>query len=125
MVARALRQDELSADDYLLDLIRRGRAARDAVRAAEATSDTLDAKVKAAIGDHVAVAGLATYRPNADSVKTDWRLVAAAYRKALEGSPLDNDAVFPGGLDTIESLFTQTVPGNRPLRYLKESFDEH
>lgn len=120
VIERPVRADLLEADEDLRDLIRRGRAARAVVKAAETDSEALDALVKERIGDFSGVVDLASYKRNSPSTKTDWSLVASAFRRGIEASTLDIDAVFPGGLDTIEALFTQTVPGNRPLRYLKE-----
>jgi putative phage-type endonuclease len=52
------------------------------------------------------------YRPQADRESVAWELVAKAYRKAIE----TDDMTIAEHLDDVESMFTTTKPGIRPLR---------
>lgn len=102
------------ATPQVTSLAGRLRALRAAAEAADAAKTEAEDELRAALGAAAEVAGdgfRIVYRPNRDSKRTDWKLVAGAYRKALE-SPVD----VPLDLDAIESLFTVTTPGARPLR---------
>lgn len=69
--------------------------------------------VKTLLGDYTAAragAYRATYKPQADRQITDWKLVASAYRKRLA----EVDGTFDA--EAVESLFTRSEPGIRPLR---------
>ena len=89
--------------------------AKDRIR--ELLADAGGAKGVLPDGRRVTIA----HRQNADSTVVAWELVAKAYRKALEGLV---DLTFTGqklapsaaDLDAIESMFTTTKPGARPLR---------
>lgn len=114
-----LRDDELEADDSLQALLQQGHEARQAVKEAKERSETIDQQVKAVLDEYGACRGSlvsASYRPNKPTTKVAWEYVAAAYRKLLESLP-DRDGL-PLDPETIESLFTVTTPGARPLRYL-------
>ena len=80
------------------------------------------------------------HRQNADSTVVAWELVAKAYRKYIEqldqafginpgtlgimhdgrptlaGDGFEDAEALPADLDAIESMFTTTKPGARPLR---------
>lgn len=68
--------------------------------------------LRALIGDTDGFAGgwgKATWKRNADSVRTNWPAVAKAYRELLIDRPAEE-------LDAIESIHTETVEGARVLR---------
>lgn len=116
-----LQPGELAADAALDNLLQTGHSARQAAKEAKEASEAIDEQVKALLADWTAARGTsvnATFRPNKDSTRTDWRLVAQAYRKLIDayehGQPTPDPSI---ELDTIESLFTITTPGARPLRY--------
>lgn len=61
----------------------------------------------------------ASYKPNRDSVKVGWEQVAGGYRRWIEmrGWADAKPEEISSELDTIQSLFTTTSPGARPLLY--------
>ncbi len=69
--------------------------------------------VRAVIGDADGIAGLATYRKNADSTRTNWPAVASGYRSLLEQTTSIHD------LDAVVSIHSETVQGPRVLRLSK------
>lgn len=113
-----LAADEIAIDDTLRNLVEIHEAA--AIQADQAKQELEDAKdrLRAALADAGAAKGVMAdgrrvsiaHRPQAPSARTDWKLVAAAYRKALETGTADVDP------DAIESMFTATSAGTRPLR---------
>ncbi len=127
-----LREGELAADAELELLLLQGHAARQAAKEAKERADAIDDQVKAALDEWTACRGAAldvTYKPNRDSERTDWKLVASAYRKALEefqsSPPLSRAAWRDVDLDAIQSLFTVTTPGARPLKYAPHKEEAH
>ena len=129
-----IRDGELEADAVLAELLERGHRARVNKQQAEKADKELTAEILAAIGDWPVVRGGSvdvTARPNRDGQKVAWELIAKAHRKRLEGLIAEHadDATWQSiteDLDTIESMFTTTTPGARPLRYVphKEASDE-
>lgn len=110
-----LADDELVADPELAALLTAGYQARINKQQAEKADKALTAEILERIGDYVVVRGAAvdvTAKPNRDGDETDWKLIAAAYRKAIGEHQVDVDC------DAIESMFTRTKPGARPLRYV-------
>ena len=93
----------------LVDLYAEAKAQ---VRAAEAAADSAGNALRAVIGDADGIAGLVTYRKNADSRRVNWPAVASAYRSLLADRPSDY-------LDAIESIHTATSEGPRVLRLSK------
>lgn len=107
------REGEIVADAPLALGIEGVHSLRAEIKQREADLATAEEAVKTLMGPNTAAragAYRATYKPNADSHPTDWELIASAYRKQLAAVAPDFDA------DAIESLFTRTKPGARPLR---------
>lgn len=112
-----LLEDEIEADQTLLQLaLLHEQADELAKRADQELTDAKD-RIRAVLADAGGARGVLrdgrrlsiAHRPSDPSPKTDWKLVASAYRKAIEqGTPIDVDA--------IESMFTVTPAGTRPLR---------
>lgn len=104
-------------------LVRSVMVAKANVKASEVQRDELENTLRYLIGDHEGVEGegyRVTYRTNADSTKTDWKSVAAAYRGIIEANP---DRPLTGvfglaasDLDSIEGMHSAIVPGPRFLR---------
>jgi len=132
-------ENEVEVVGPLAELVDRYNDANYNAKAAKDTEDLF----KEAIREYLADAGGAkgvlpdgrrvtiAHRPNADSQVVAWELVAKAYRKALDEahvSEIENNPEWdaddkmyrldpaPLDLDAIESMFTTTKPGARPLR---------
>lgn len=118
-----LRDGELEADAELSALLERGHQARVNKQQAERADKELTAEILERIGDAGVVRGAAvdvTAKPNKDGEKVAWELIAKAYRKWLE-TLLHSSLSETEGLErlaSIESTFTTTTPGARPLRYV-------
>jgi putative phage-type endonuclease len=124
-----LREGELAADEALDALLLAGHTARQAAKEAKERAEAIDEQVKAALAEWTAARGSqvdVAFKPNKDSERTDWKLVAAAYRKLIDayehGRPTPDPSL---ELDVIESLFTVTTPGARPLKYAPHKEDPH
>jgi putative phage-type endonuclease len=83
--------------------------------------------LRAVIGDADGIAGYCTYRRNADSTRTNWPAVAAAYRSTIEQirtfseSPAEADELLANlDLDAIEASHSETVGGARVLRLVSQ-----
>lgn len=119
-----LRTGEIEADPETTALVGDLFTVRAQLEQLEARKEELEAALKPRIehAERVRGAGFRiTYKPTADRVRTDWKLVAGAYRRLIEDYGLDVNlaqlqALLPEGLDGIEGLFTTTAPGIRPLR---------
>lgn len=122
-VSIVVREDAVGADERITALVAQLRD--DRARHAEAgliRSSTEDA-LRDAMGDVAMVKGEGfkiIYRPGKERVKVDWQQVARAYRNLIEQHGLDLtfaqlETQIPGGLDTIESVYTRTEAGSRPL----------
>lgn len=118
----AFREGEITADETLALGIEGLYTLRQEIKGLKKDEEAATGGVKTLLGPNTAArAGVyrATYKPQKDSHPIRWELVAAAYRKWIA----DDLAVRGGGhgiedaadLDTIESLFTDTVAGKRPL----------
>jgi len=88
--AEQLRAESEASADAIKDLLRERLAIVEAVR-----------------GDGFRI----SYRPSKDRTTVAWEQVASAYRKAMEEYGVD-----PAWPALIESTFTTTTPGARPLR---------
>lgn len=113
-VRHLLTEGEVEASPEIIELI---PTLLEAQRVAEDWAIRADA-LKNLIRDELADAAGArgpdfhiTYKPNKDRVTVAWDLVASAYRKAAIEQGAD-----PEQLAAIESLFTTSAPGARPLR---------
>lgn len=109
-------------------------AIRDAIRSrkdAESEEERVKNAMRVLLGDSAGVedegAGYRiSWRKSADSERTDWKLVAQALRRVLEGDQGDlierllaagmHPATQPELLDAIEALHTETREGPRVLR---------
>lgn len=116
-------EGEIDADPTLARGIEGVYLLRQEIKGLQADLKTAEEAVKTILGPNVAArAGeyRAIYRPNRDSAEIAWDLVAAAYRKWIEDSTGDSDDAvlveLRERLDAIQSLFTRTKPGLRPLR---------
>jgi putative phage-type endonuclease len=115
------RKGEIEADPTLAAGIEGVHGLRAEIKERKAELLKAEEAVKTILGPYTAAragAYRATYKQNADSIEIRWELIAKAYRKAIEKSRTDMvlrdlDAL---DLDAIESLFTTTKPGLRPLR---------
>lgn len=108
----------LPATPDLVELVEQFRAAKAAKSAAENAEKSIASALRAIVLDASGVDGLLTYRKNADSTRTNWPAVAAAYRTLLA----DRHSI--DELDTLVSIHSETVQGPRVLRLLKETRDE-
>lgn len=126
--------ETLPATPDLVELVEQFRAAKAAKSAAENAEKSIASALRAIVLDKSGIDGLLTYRKNADSTRTNWPAVAAAYRKKIEALltdasmgtdawPATAQAVLDE-LDTLLSIHSETVQGPRVLRLLKESRDE-
>lgn len=85
------------------------RDARDIAKAAQDRADTLENAVRSLIGDADGVEGdwgRITWKKNADSERTDWKLMAESLRRIVD----DETA------QAIQGMYTRTVEGPRVLR---------
>ena len=100
--------------EMLTDDIKRDKETLDATkdRIRELLADAGGAKGVLPDGRRVTIA----HRQNADSTVVAWDLVAKAYRVLLDVENPEKLARDGIDLDTIESMFTTTKPGARPLR---------
>lgn len=115
------REGEIIADDVLAHGIEGVYHLRTEIKERKGELELAEEAVKTLLGPNTAAragAYRATYKPNADSHPVRWELVAAAYRKAIEQArgAMVLTALEELDLDAIESLFTDTKPGLRPLR---------
>jgi putative phage-type endonuclease len=118
----AFRQGEIEADEPLTVGIEGVYNLRQEIKGLKDDLSKAEDAVKTLMGEHTAAragAYRAAFTQNRDSEEVAWELVASAYRKAIEnyqqGGPLmDFD------LDSIQSLFTRTKPGFRPLRITRK-----
>lgn len=109
-----LAEGEIEADEQLTAFVRRYQAAEADLDLMEAERNAARRLIQERLADVGAVRGdgfRISYRPNKDSVKVAWEQVAIAYRKAAIARGADEVE-----LAAIESLFTTTAPGARPLR---------
>ena len=85
------------------------RDARQLAKAAQDRVDALENAIRALIGDADGIVGdwgKVTWKKNADSAKTDWKLLAESLARAVD----------PETAATLTSLYTRTVEGPRVLR---------
>ena len=119
-VTPRLAADEIELDAGLVDLALTAYEASQRVKDFEAAEKEAKDRLREALADvgggraaNVSV----SYRPQAERTTVAWQHVAEAYRKLLdsirEGRPDAGD--IEASMDAIESLFTTTKPGNRPL----------
>lgn len=103
----------LPASGDLVELVARFREAKAAVKAATDAEGSVGNALRLAIGEASEIAGLVSYRKNADSTRTNWPAVAMAYRTALA----DHEST--EWLDQVVSIHSETAEGPRVLRLLK------
>ena len=104
----------LEATPDVLQLVRDIDSAKREVKGTEEYIASMENALRALIGDADGFAGpwgKVTWKRNADSARTNWPAVAAAYRAvaADAGVPMDT-------LAALESMHTATVEGPRVLR---------
>lgn len=107
-----LHDGEIVADPTLAAGIEGVHGLRAEIKERKADLDKAEEAVKTLLGPNTAAragAYRATYRQGADRHSMAWELAAAAYRKRLA----EIDPTFDAS--TIESLFSSTKPGTRPL----------
>lgn len=98
----------------LVELVHQLAEARAAKKAADDAERTVGNGLRAVLGDASGIEGLVSFRKNADSTRVNWPALAGAYRSLLEEvKPAEE-------LDAIASLHSETAPGPRVLRLLKE-----
>lgn len=118
-------QDEIEVDEIIADAVLGYEVHKNASEEAKALFDAERDVVRELLADAAGAKGVLpdgrtvtiAHRQNADSTVVAWDLVAKAYRRAVEDWR-DMDGPNPGALDfdAIESMFTTTKPGARPLR---------
>lgn len=123
-------QDVMNASPEQAEAARTLRAIRDRLKQLEATEENLVDWLKQSMAGAYRLNGRdygfsVSWKPGKDGTKTDWKLVAAAYRKALDQlrdgladarpwSPeLEAVVMDPA---SIESLYTEPKAGTRPFR---------
>ena len=94
----------LPATPELAELVGKVRDVKARLKAVESEEATLTAALKAAIGEAAGLDGLARWKRNKGSARTDWEAVAKA-----AGAP-----------DELVQKFTSSHPGARVLRLSKE-----
>lgn len=106
-------------------LFQRAREAYAAARLAKAGTDAVNAQVRELIGTKAGIQGLfgkVTYKPPANG-ETDWKLLAATYRKAIEAlvawagrpMPVDELDLINDQVEQAKGLYTK--PGSRTIRW--------
>lgn len=127
-----LAADEIALDDPLRQLVALHEAAKDAADRSEAELNDAKDRLRAALADVGGAKGVLedgrrvsiAHRPQDPLQRTDWKLVASAYRKWFEGlfgdltpgetlAYIHRAALDP---DAIESMFTASSAPARPLR---------
>lgn len=100
------------ATPELAEMVRLLADARAAKKEAEDAERNVGNALRAVLGEASGIAGLVSFKKNADSTRTNWPALAAAYRALLEEvKPADE-------LDAIASNHTDPVEGPRVLRLL-------
>lgn len=108
----------LAATADLADMTAELAATRAAKKAAEDAERTIANALRAVIGEASGIDGLVSLKKNADSTRTNWPAVAAAFRTiAQEVRPAEE-------LDTLQSIHTDTAEGARVLRLLSKGTSE-
>lgn len=98
-------QSDPEMDEIALEL----RAARDEAKAWQDKADTLENAMRSLIGDADGIEGTwgrVTWKKNADSERTDWKLMAESLRRAVDEETAQ----------AIQGMYTRTVEGPRVLR---------
>jgi len=109
-----LAEGEIEADAELAARIENVFVARRQLATQKEELEGYEAQLKELIGEYVGVQSTGlhlSYRPNRDTTKVAWELVAKAYRQRL----LEHRET-PAFLDELAGFFTTSEPGNRPLR---------
>lgn len=104
--------------------------ARARKRQAEADDKSISNALRAVIGDASGIAGLVALQKNRDSERVKWPQVASTYLSLLERcagtaefEAAMKEACLPD-LSTVESRYTETAEGARPLRLLSKGSSE-
>lgn len=135
-LVRMYPRDTLGFAESTAELEAMAREERRLSRAKDAAEDAYETHrnvLRAVLQEHAGAEGddwRITFRKNADGVTTDWKLVAAAYRRLLvdsfgQGERSEADALIdlglpfdmgvPEAVGAIESLYTKPREGSRPL----------
>lgn len=104
----------LEAPPDVVALCRDIAAAKAELKGSEELVGAMENALRALIGDADGFAGewgKATWKRSADSTRTNWPAVAAAYRELAEGA-----GIAPAVLDNLQSIHTTTTEGARVLR---------
>jgi putative phage-type endonuclease len=116
----------LPATADLAEMVARFREAKAAVKAASDEEGSIGNALRLLIGEASEIAGLVSYRRNADSTRVNWPAVAKAYRERLEEVVIradmepDDKRVALEELDAIQSIYSEIVQGPRVLRLLSK-----
>lgn len=117
--------DEVPVDDTIRELVDTHEVLRAQAEAAERDLQAAKDRLREVLADTGGAKGLTadgrrlsiSHRPQDPSPRTDWKLVAQAYRQWIEakenGGPTPDPSLF---LDATVSMFTTTTAGARPLR---------
>jgi hypothetical protein len=101
--------DAVEADGRIQTLVNEIIEYRAAFEDAKRIKESAEDELREALGDNTLVKGdgfTVTYRQGKDKQRVSWQEVARAYRHILADHP---------DVETIESVYTRTEPGNRPL----------
>lgn len=107
----------VSATPDLAEMVEQLAAARAAKAEADKADKTIGNALRAILGDASGIEGLVSLRKSADTTRVNWPAVAEAYRQLVTGHPVQV-------LDAIQSLHSETSPGPRVLRLLKQGATE-
>ena len=111
---------EIAPDPQVEDAVADLLEIRKHIASLETRQDEIIAAVQMRMGPAALMRGpgwRVTWRRSKDGSRTDWKEVAAAYRKALEEIAYDAERI-----DAIESLYTEPKAGARPF-ILREEKD--
>lgn len=108
-VATVIHDEAIDADERITSMVAQLREDRARYAEAKVSREATETALKGALQDNAVVKGEGfriTYRQGKDRAEVAWDQVARSYRHLLDGHP---------ELDVIESLYTRTKAGTRPL----------
>ena len=124
-----LAEDEVEVDEVIAAVRFRSTTTTPSKRRPRTSASIVEGLIRELLADAGGAKGVLpdgrrvtiAHRPQADRESVAWELVAKAYRKAIEenDTAVDEQNEMPLlrlDLDAIESMFTTTKPGARPLR---------
>lgn len=118
-----LRTEAITADERTSAIVAHLRELRSRYDGAKRAKDETEDALRAVLGADTEVRGdgfRVTYRPTKDRTVIGWEQIATAYRGMLQElanrHPQVAAEIADRDPDTIESLYTTTTPGTRPLR---------